>query len=137
MGQCFHQNGNSEIVTRSSKQNHKQWECPKINSEATYKFVGHNKRLIYENQQQSVQQELNSTRGGERGVESRVLHSVCAGESSISTTTDIIISFATPSTTKLTVAEIWEYHKTCGDSQETCCFIPCETQWFQIFTCFM
>ena len=64
------------------------------------------KGLIDENQQQSVQQELNSTRGGDRGVESRDLHRVGAGESSVSTTTDIIISFATPSTTKLTVAEI-------------------------------
>ena len=76
--------------------------------------------MIDENQQPSVQQELerlfSSTRGEGRRVESREFHRVSAGESSASTTTDSNISFTTPSTTKQTVAEIWG-SKTCGDYQ--------------------
>ena len=68
------------------------------------------KGLMDENQQPSVQQELErlfpSTRGGGR---------VGVGESSASTTIDTNTSFATPSTTKLTIAETWG-SKTCGDS---------------------
>ena len=76
------------------------------------------KGLMYENQRPSVQQELGklfpSTRGGEGGVESRELHRVGAGESSAYTTTDTNTSFATPSTIKRTIAEIWG-SQTCGD----------------------
>ena len=78
------------------------------------------KGLIDENQQPSVQQELeklfSSTRGGGRGAESRELHRVGADESSASTTTDTNISSATPFTAKRTIVEIWA-SKTCGDSQ--------------------
>ena len=78
------------------------------------------KGLIDENQQPSVQQELDrlfsSTRGGGRVVENRELHRVGAGESSASTTTDTNVSFATPFITKRTIAEIWG-SKTYGDSQ--------------------
>ena len=74
---------------------------------------------MVENPHPSVKQGLGrlfpSTRDAGRGGESRVLHRVGAGESSASTTTDTNISFATPSTTKQTVAEIWE-SKSCGDS---------------------
>ena len=55
-------------------------------------------------------------RCGGRGGESRELHMVGAGESSASTTTDTNTSFATPSTAKRKIAEIWG-SKTCGDSQ--------------------
>ena len=48
--------------------------------------------------------------------ESRDLHKVGAGESSASATTDTNTSFATPSTTKQAIAEIWG-SKICGDSQ--------------------
>ena len=58
----------------------------------------------------SVQQELEelfpSTRGGERGGERR-LYKIDAGESSASTATDTNTSFAAPSATKRTIAEIW------------------------------
>ena len=50
------------------------------------------------------------------GGESRELFGVGAGESSASTTTDTNTSFATPSATKRTIAEIWA-SKSCGDSQ--------------------
>ena len=77
------------------------------------------KRLIDENLQPSVQQKLErlfpSTRGGGRGVESSYLYRVGACESTTSTTTDANISFAKPSTTKRTIAEIWG-SKTWGDS---------------------
>ena len=63
------------------------------------------KGLIDENQQPSVQQELE--RGGRRGSESRDLHKVRAGESSASTTTNTNTTFATPSTRKQKIAEIW------------------------------
>ena len=49
-----------------------------------------------------------NTRGRGRGSESREFHRVGAGESSTSTTTDTNIIFATPSTTKRTIAKIWE-----------------------------
>ena len=69
------------------------------------------KGLIDEKQQPSVQQDverlLPSTRGGGRGGESRELHRFGAGESSASTTTDTNTSFATPSTTKRVIGEIW------------------------------
>ena len=69
------------------------------------------KGLTDENQEPSVQQELErlfpSTRAGGRGGESRELHRVGAGESYVSTTTDTNTSFATPFTTKRTIAEIW------------------------------
>ena len=78
------------------------------------------KGLMDENQQPSVQQELErlfpSTKGRRRGDENRELHKVGAGESSASTTTDTNTSFATPSTTHQTIAEIWG-SKACGDSQ--------------------
>ena len=45
----------------------------------------------------------------------RELH-IGADESPASTTTDTKTSFATPSTTKQTIAEMWG-SKTCGDSQ--------------------
>ena len=70
------------------------------------------KKLMNENQQPSVQQELeklfHSTRGGGRVDESRELRRVGTGESSTSTTIDTNASFATPSTTKLTIVEIWD-----------------------------
>ena len=64
------------------------------------------KGLMDENQKPSVQQEsvcllLSTGRG--RG---RELHRIGTGESSASTTTDTNTSFATPSTTKWTIAEI-------------------------------
>ena len=78
------------------------------------------KRLIDENLQPCVQQKLErlfpSTRGGGRGVENSYLYRVGACESTTSTTTDANISFAKPSTTKRTIAEIWG-SKTWGDSQ--------------------
>ena len=52
----------------------------------------------------------------EKEGESREPHRVGAGESSASTPTDTNTSFATPSTTKWTIAEIWGLI-TCGDSQ--------------------
>ena len=76
------------------------------------------KGLMDENQQPSVQQELEklfpSTSGWGRGDKSRELHRVGASESSASTTTDTNTSFATPSTTKRTIGEIWG-SKTCRD----------------------
>ena len=62
------------------------------------------KGLMDENQQSSVQQELDW--GGRRGGESTGLHRVGAGESSASTMTDTNTSFATPSTTERKIAEI-------------------------------
>ena len=77
------------------------------------------KRLTDENLQPYVQQKLErlfpGTRSGVRGVESRYLYRVGACESTTSTTTDANISFAKPSTTKRTIAEIWG-SKTWGDS---------------------
>ena len=78
------------------------------------------KGIIDENQQPSVQQELErlfpSTGGRAREDESRELNRVGSGESSTSTTTDTDTSFATRSNTKQMIAKIWE-SKTCGDSQ--------------------
>ena len=75
---------------------------------------------MVENPQPSVEQGLgrlfHSTRGVGRGGESKELRRVGAGESSASITTDTNTSFATPSTTKQTVGEIWK-SKSCGDSQ--------------------
>ena len=69
------------------------------------------KGLINENQQLSVQQEFErlfpSIRGGGRGGEYRELHRVSAGEPSASIAADTNTSFATPSTTKRTISEIW------------------------------
>ena len=73
------------------------------------------KGLMDENQQPSVQQELERLFPSTRG-DSRELHRVGAGESSGSTITDTNTSFATQSTTKRMIAEIWG-SKTCGDSQ--------------------
>ena len=74
------------------------------------------KRLTDETRvQQELERLFHSTRGGGRGVESRDLHKFGAGESTASTTTDTHISFAIPSTTKRTIADIWG--STCGDSQ--------------------
>ena len=63
-----------------------------------------------ENLQPFVHQELErlftgTRRAGRRG-ESRELDRIHAGKSSVLTTTDTDISFATPSTTKRTIAEI-------------------------------
>ena len=78
------------------------------------------KALMDENQQPSVQQELEKllpiTRRGDRGDESRELHRAGAGESSAFTTTDTNTSFATQSATNRTIAEICRL-KTCEDSQ--------------------
>ena len=69
------------------------------------------KELMDENQQPSGTKELGrlfpSTRGGERRGESRELFSVGAGESSASATHENNTSFATRSTTKRTIEEIW------------------------------
>ena len=69
------------------------------------------KELMDENQQLSVQEEFErlfpSTGGGGRGGESRELHRVGAGEPSASATTGSGTSFATPSTTKRMIVEIW------------------------------
>ena len=69
------------------------------------------KWLMDENQQPSTQQELErlfpSARDGGRGGEIRECHRVGEGESSAANTTDTNTSFATPSTTKRTIAEIW------------------------------
>ena len=73
-----------------------------------------------ENQQLSVQQNLErllpSMRGQGRRRKHRKLHRVGAYESPASTTTHTNPSFATPSNTKWTIAEIWG-SKTCEDSQ--------------------
>ena len=70
------------------------------------------KGLMDENQQPFVKQELGrllpSTRGGWRRSESRKLIRVAAGESSASATDTKNTSFATWSTTKRTIEEIWE-----------------------------
>ena len=77
------------------------------------------KRLMDEKQQSSVQRELErlfpSTRGGGRGGANRELYEVGAGDLSASKTTGTNTSFATRSTTKQTIAEVWVL-KTCGDS---------------------
>ena len=69
------------------------------------------KGLMDENQQPSVPQELgrlsSSTRGGGRRRESRELLRVGAGESSASATDTNNTSFATRSTRKPTIEEIW------------------------------
>ena len=61
------------------------------------------------NQQQSAQQELGC---GGRGCESKEHHRFGAGEPSTSTTTDTKTNFATRSTAKQTIVEIW-LQKTC------------------------
>ena len=48
-----------------------------------------------------------STIGGRRGGESKEFHRVGAGESSASTRTNTKASFATISTAKRTITEIW------------------------------
>ena len=77
------------------------------------------KGLMDENQQPSVQQELErlfpNKRGERRGGETSELHRVDEGESSASTATDTSTSFATLFTTKWTIAEIWRPN-TCRDS---------------------
>ena len=74
------------------------------------------KGLMDENQQPSVPQELgrlfSSTRGGGRRDESRELLRVGAGESSVSATDTNNTSFATRSTTKWTIGELWESKST-------------------------
>ena len=69
------------------------------------------KRLMDENQQSSVRQELGrlfpSIRDGGRRSESSELLRIGAGESSASTTDTYYTNFATRSTTKLTIEEIW------------------------------
>ena len=69
------------------------------------------KGLIGENQQLSGQQEFQrlfpSTRGRERGGETRELHRVGVGEPSASATADTNTSFATQCTTQWTFGEIW------------------------------
>ena len=69
------------------------------------------KWLMHENQQPSVTQELGrlfpSKRGRRRRGESSELLGVGAGESSASTTDTNNNSFATRSTTKWTIEEIW------------------------------
>ena len=69
------------------------------------------KGLIDENQKRSVTQKsgrlLPSTRGRRRRGESRELFRVDAGESSISATDTNNTSFATWSTTKRMIEEIW------------------------------
>ena len=70
------------------------------------------KWLMHENQQPSVTQELGrlfpSKRGRRRRGESSELLGVGAGESSSSTTDTNNNSFATRSTTKWTIEEIWD-----------------------------
>ena len=74
------------------------------------------KGLMDENQQRSVPQELgrlfSSTRGGGRRGEGRELLRVGAGESSASATHTNNTSFATRSTRKRTIEEIWESKST-------------------------
>ena len=68
------------------------------------------KELMDENQKLSVQLELErlfpSTRSGGRLGKSKDFHRVDACELSASTTTDANTGFATPSTTRRTIAEI-------------------------------
>ena len=77
------------------------------------------KGIMKENQQSSVQQELerlfSSITGTGRGGEIRELHSVDGGESSASIATDPNSSFATPSIAEGMIEEIMG-SKTCGDS---------------------
>ena len=88
------------------------------------------KGLMDENQQPSVQQELErlfpGRKGGRRGGEIRELHGVGAEESSASTTTDTNTSFTTPSTTKRTIAEILEIKKL-WRLPVNLLFFPCKT----------
>ena len=77
-----------------------------------------------------------STRGGGKGGESRELHRLSAGESSAFTTTDTNTSFATPSTTKRTIVEIWG-PKTCGDSRKLAFFFLVKPSDFRFVTWFM
>ena len=98
------------------------------------------KGLMNENQQPSVQQELGrlfpSTRGGRRGGESRELYKAGAGESSASVTTDTNTSFATPSTTKRTIAEIWD-EKLAEIPSNFPIFFHVKLSDFRFITCFM
>ena len=71
------------------------------------------KGLIDENQQPYIQQELK--RLFPSTTESREPHRVGAGESFASTINDRNTSFATLSTKKQTISEIWR-SKACGDS---------------------
>ena len=78
-----------------------------------------------------------NTRGGGRGYESKELLRVGAGESSAPTTTDTNTSFATSSTTKQTVAEIWGL-KTCGKSHSRFSFFfHVKSRDFRFVTWFM
>ena len=98
------------------------------------------KGLMDENQHPSVQQDLEnlfpSTRGGGKGDENRELYRVGAVGSFASTATDTNTSFATLSTTKQTVAEIWGL-KTSGNSQKIYYFFHVKSSDFRFVTWFM
>ena len=120
----------------SHKWNHEYWECPKRNNKVIYRFGKHDKRadgwklatICSTRVRKSVPQYQSWKEKGERKGE---LYRVAAGESSASRATYKNTSFATPSSTKRTVAKIW-VSKTCGESQYIYYFFPCRAQWFQI-----
>ena len=88
--------------------------APKETVKSYIDLVNMTKGLMDENQQSSVQQELDW--GGGRGGESTELHRIGASESSASTMTDTNTSFAAPSTTERKIAEI-QGSETWEDSQ--------------------
>ena len=85
--------------------------APKRIVQSLIDLVNMAKRLVDENQQPSVTQELGklfpSIRGRGRRGENNELLRVGAGESSASATDTNNTSFATRSTTKRTIEEIW------------------------------
>ena len=85
--------------------------APKRIVQSLIDLVNMAKRLVDENQQPSVTQELGklfpSIRGRGRRGENNELLRVGAGESSASATDTKNTSFATRSTTKRTIEEIW------------------------------
>ena len=100
------------------------------------------KWLIDENQQPSVTQELGrlfpSIRGRGRRVESSELHGVGAGESSASATDTNNTSFATQSTTKWTIEEIWGSKATSKETPRNFAILSrVKPSDFRFVTCFM
>ena len=100
-------------------------------SENIYWFDKHANK----NEQRSVQQELDklfpSTIGRRRGEESRELHRVGVDESSASLTIDTNTSFATPSTTKRMIVEIWGLESS-GSSSQICYFFHVKPSDFSL-----
>ena len=98
------------------------------------------KEVMDENQQPSIQQELerlfSSTRGGGKGGESRDLHRVGADESSASTTTDTNTSFALHFTTKRRLLKYWD-QKLVETPSKSAIFFHVKPSGFRFVTWFM